>query len=284
MPDGGRTAFASLSYLMAVNDDWGFGPGVYGTAKGNYGGIFTAGFTAQRRWRLGANTHLATSLYVGAGGGLSSSELRFGGGLMLRPEISLRTEQGAWYSGISLAQIRFPGGNVRARPWASVWGGQRTLAASHRSTPGAVARARLAPGWASTRSPSRPRWPAARRPAAPRGLAAGGHVGLCRRRPAAVHRRRQLVGCGGFRRRQGRRGRLYGSAGPDRAGLAARQRAPWVSCAPAGNWRRPRRRRRRQHRQRLAAARGPSLRWVTPWGASLRLEGGATRSTAAPTR
>lgn len=113
MPDGGRTAFASLSYLMAVNDDWGFGPGVYGTAKGNYGGIFTAGFTAQRRWRLGANTHLATSLYVGAGGGLSSSELRFGGGLMLRPEISLRTEQGAWYSGISLAQIRFPGGNVK---------------------------------------------------------------------------------------------------------------------------------------------------------------------------
>ena len=31
MPDGGRTAFASVSYMMAFDDDWGFGPGFYGT-------------------------------------------------------------------------------------------------------------------------------------------------------------------------------------------------------------------------------------------------------------
>ncbi len=114
MPDGGRTAFASLSYMMAYDDDWGFGPGFYGTAKGNYGGIFTVGFTGQRRWRLSSNTHLAASLYVGAGGGLSSSEMRFGGGLMLRPELSLRTETGPWYTGIGVSQIRFPSGNVKS--------------------------------------------------------------------------------------------------------------------------------------------------------------------------
>ena len=114
MPDGGRAGFVSLSYLMAFDDDWGFGPGFYGAAKGNYGGIFTAGFTGQRRWRLSSNTHLATSLYVGAGGGVSSSQLRFGGGLMLRPEISLRTQTGPWYSGIGLSQIRFPSGNVKS--------------------------------------------------------------------------------------------------------------------------------------------------------------------------
>ncbi|MFT7721442.1 MAG: hypothetical protein QM788_01175 [Roseateles sp.] len=114
MPDGGRTAFASLSYLMAYGDDWGFGPGFYGTAKGNYGGIFTVGFTGQRRWRLSGNTHLAASLYVGAGGGLSSREMRFGGGLMLRPELSLRTETGGWYTGIGVSQIRFPSGNVKS--------------------------------------------------------------------------------------------------------------------------------------------------------------------------
>jgi hypothetical protein len=79
MPDGGRTAFASVSYMMALDDDWGFGPGVYGAAKGNYGGIFTVGFTGQRRWRLNSNTHLAASLYVGAGGGLSSQQLRRSG-------------------------------------------------------------------------------------------------------------------------------------------------------------------------------------------------------------
>ena len=114
LPDGGRTAFASLSYLMALDDDWGFGPGFYGAAKGNYGGIFTVGFTGQRRWRLSANTHLAASLYVGAGGGVSSEQLRFGGGLMLRPELSLRTETGSWYTGIGISQIRFPSGNVKS--------------------------------------------------------------------------------------------------------------------------------------------------------------------------
>ena len=114
MPDGGRTAFASISYMMALDDDWGFGPGVYGAAKGNYGGIFTVGFTGQRRWRLAPGTHLAASLYVGAGGGLSSEQLRFGGGLMLRPELSLRTEVGAWYTGVGISQIRFPSGNVKS--------------------------------------------------------------------------------------------------------------------------------------------------------------------------
>jgi hypothetical protein len=114
MPDGGRTAFTSINYLMALNDDWGFGPGAYGAAKGNYGGIFTVGFTGQRRWRLTSSTHLAASLYVGAGGGLSSQQLRFGGGLMLRPELSLRTEVGAWYTGVGVSQIRFPSGNVKS--------------------------------------------------------------------------------------------------------------------------------------------------------------------------
>lgn len=114
MPDGGRAAFASISYLMALDDDWGFGPGAYGAAKGNYGGIFTVGFTGQRRWRLNRQTHLAASLYVGAGGGLSSQQLRFGGGLMLRPELALRTEVGAWYSGVGVSQIRFPSGNVKS--------------------------------------------------------------------------------------------------------------------------------------------------------------------------
>jgi hypothetical protein len=115
MPDGGRTAFASVSYMMAYDDDWGFGPGFYGTAKGNYGGIFTVGFTGQRRWRLSSNTHLAASLYVGAGGGLSSNVTRFGGGLMLRPELSIRTENnGGWYTGVGISQIRFPSGNVKS--------------------------------------------------------------------------------------------------------------------------------------------------------------------------
>ena len=113
LPTGKRIALLGGSYLMAIDEDWGFGPSVYGAAKGNYGGVFTVGLTAQRRWRLGQNTHLAASLYAGAGGGLSSSEVRFGGGLMLRPELSLRTEAGAWYSGVALSHVSFPSGNVK---------------------------------------------------------------------------------------------------------------------------------------------------------------------------
>ena len=112
MPTGQRVSMLGMSYLLALNDDWGFGPSAYGAAKGNFGGLITFGATAQRRWRLSASTHLAASLYVGAGGGLSSSQIHFGGGLMLRPEISIRTEVNDWYVGTSLSYIDFPSGNV----------------------------------------------------------------------------------------------------------------------------------------------------------------------------
>lgn len=122
LPSGERIALASVNYLMAVDENWGFGPSVYGSAKGNHGGIFTAGLTAQRRWRLGSSTHVAASLYAGAGGGLSSEQLRFGGGLMLRSELSLRHEWGDWYNGVGISHIRFPSGNVRGTSVALVLG------------------------------------------------------------------------------------------------------------------------------------------------------------------
>lgn len=122
LPGGARMAWLGASYLVALDEDWGVGPTVYAAARGNFGGIFAGGFTVQRRWRLTPNSHLATGLYVGAGGGLSSEQLRFGGGLMLRPEISLRSEFGAWYTGVSLTHTRFPSGNVKGSGIAFVLG------------------------------------------------------------------------------------------------------------------------------------------------------------------
>ena len=113
LPNGQRVGLLGMNYYVAVTDDWGFGPSAYGAAQGHYGGLITFGATAQRRWRLSDNTHFAASLYVGAGGGLSSQQVHFGGGLMLRPEISIRTEVGAWYVGTSLSYVSFPSGNVR---------------------------------------------------------------------------------------------------------------------------------------------------------------------------
>ncbi len=195
MPDGGRTAFASISYMMALGEDWGFGPGVYGAAKGNYGGIFTVGFTGQRRWRLSPNTHLAASLYVGAGGGLSSEQLRFGGGLMLRPELSLRTEVGAWYTGVGVSQIRFPSGNVKSGVGLSfLLGRSLGFASFSPEDAGRAGRSTQRTGmafdeialtggieWIADAEPHR----------------------QGRRRAAPVHRRRQLVGHRGVGRRQG---------------------------------------------------------------------------------
>ncbi len=122
MPNGDAAGLVSGSWLVAVDDHWGFGPTVLGTAKGNYGGVFVFGVTGQRRWRLGPHTHLAANLTVGAGGGLSTADLRFGGGLMLRPELQLRQEFGAWYLGAGVAHTRFPSGNVRDTTWALTLG------------------------------------------------------------------------------------------------------------------------------------------------------------------
>ncbi|HEX2012284.1 MAG TPA: hypothetical protein VJN44_15225 [Roseateles sp.] len=116
LPTKERIALLGVSYMVAMDEDWGVGPSFYGAAQGDYGGIFTVGFTAQRRWRFKSNSHIAASLFAGAGGGLSSEKVRFGGGLMLRPELSLRTEfSNHWYSGVSLAYTTFPNGRGNVR-------------------------------------------------------------------------------------------------------------------------------------------------------------------------
>ncbi len=278
MPDGGRTAFASVSYLMALGEDWGFGPGFYGAAKGNYGGIFTVGFTGQRRWRLNANSHLAASLYVGAGGGLSTAETRFGGGLMLRPELSLRTQSGAWYSGIGIAQIRFPSGNVKSGVGLTFTLGRAMDFASYSpddaGRPGRTARRTglgfdeiaLVGGFESPRGGSRNR----------SGQPYGAKVGK------AGADLRQYFAEGswwGFEAAGAAKGgvdgymEVLGQVGQDWALFGA----PWlraggqlgVGLGGGGNvdtgngW--------------LLRA-GPTLRWITPWGPSLRIDAGYTHA------
>ncbi|MGM9483116.1 hypothetical protein ACS5PN_18120 [Roseateles sp. NT4] len=277
MPDGGRAAFASISYMMALDDDWGFGPGVYGAAKGNYGGIFTVGFTGQRRWRVNSNTHLAASLYVGAGGGLSSEQLRFGGGLMLRPELSLRTEVGAWYTGVGLSQIRFPSGNVKSGVGLSLTLGRAMGFASF--SPDDAGR----PGHASQRT----------------GLQfdeislTGGYESP---RSVSVDRngvkRTQRVGKAGGELRQyiaegswwgieaagaaqgGADGymEVLGQIGEDWALGSPRLRVGgFVGAGLAGGG-------NLNTGSGLLLRAAPSLRWITPWGPSLRLDAGLTHA------
>lgn len=123
MRNGDRLALLGASYLVASpGRGWGIGPAVYGAAQGDYGGLFTAGFNVQGRWRLASNWHAAASLYAGAGGGISSPQASAGGGLMLRPELSLRREFGAVYAGVGVAHVRFPSGNIQDTQWTVVIG------------------------------------------------------------------------------------------------------------------------------------------------------------------
>ena len=111
MPTGQKTALLGAHYMVAIDEDWAIGPAAYGAAQGQFGGLFTVGANVQRRWRLGRNWHLAANLYAGAGGGVSSDKVRAGGGLMLRPELTLRREFGDWYAGVGISHITFPNGN-----------------------------------------------------------------------------------------------------------------------------------------------------------------------------
>lgn len=110
--DGAPIGMLGAGALVAVNDDWGLGPTIYGAARGDFGGLFVFGMTGQRRWRLGPNTHLAASFFAGGGGGRSSESVHFGSGLMIRPELSVRTEFGRWYAGAGISHLRFPSGNL----------------------------------------------------------------------------------------------------------------------------------------------------------------------------
>lgn len=278
MPDGGRTAFASMSYMMALDDDWGFGPGVYGAAKGNYGGIFTVGFTGQRRWRLAPGTHLAASLYVGAGGGVSSQQLRFGGGLMLRPELSLRTEVGSWYTGVGLSQIRFPSGNVKSGVGLSFTLGRAMDFASFApEDAGRLGRATQRTGLgfdeiALTGGFERPRASSRDRSGAP----------LTRRIGKAGAELRQYIvdgswwgieasgaakgGVDGYMEVLGQIGQDWALFGTPRLRVGGQLGA---GLGGGGNV---------DTGSGLLLRAGPTLRWITPWGPTVRLDAGYTHA------
>lgn len=277
MPDGGHTAFASLNYLVAIDDAWSIGPGVYGTAKGNYGGIFTVGFTGQRRWRLSEETNVVAGLYVGAGGGLSSEDMRFGGGLMLRPELSLRTRFGAWYGGVGFSQIRFPSGNVKGDVGLAVTVGRYLDFAGHASSDAgrsAHADRRTGLGFdeiALTAGGERPSASSRDRSGKPY-TGAVGKAGADLRQYGAdgrwwgIEAAGAAQGVDGYMEVLGQVGQDWSVFGTPRlrAGVQAGLGLGGGGNVDTGNgW--------------LLRA-GPNLRWITPWGPTVRLDAGVTHA------
>lgn len=277
LPTGDHTALLGLNYFVALDEDWGVGPAVYGAAKGNYGGIFTMGFAVQRRWRIGAHAHISAGLYAGAGGGLSSNSLSFGGGLMLRPELALHNEfDNGWYSGVTWSRVRFPSGNVRSSSLGFVIGKAQDFGSFSPQDSGR-------PGAGSARSgfgfdevvlfggAYKPSGSSRNRSGAPM----TGKLGT------AGADLRQYIADGSWWAAEAAGAAQGGSDGYMQLLLKAGQDWPLgntglragaelgIGLGGGGNidtgngW---------------IASVGPSVRWQTPWGASLHLDAGLTRS------
>lgn len=110
LPQGERVGLIGGSLLFDIGGDWGLGPAVYGAARGQRGGFFVGGVELQRRWGLARGLSLATGLYVGGGGGNGAP---VGGGLMLRPALTLLKDLGpSLQLGLSWSSVRFPSGQI----------------------------------------------------------------------------------------------------------------------------------------------------------------------------
>lgn len=112
LPDGERMGLVGGSLLFDIGGDWSVGPAVYGAVTGRRGGLFVGGVELQRHWGLGNGLSLATGLYAGGGGG---ADAPVGGGLMLRPAVTLLKDIGPTFQlGLSWSSVRFPSGQIHS--------------------------------------------------------------------------------------------------------------------------------------------------------------------------
>ena len=124
LPGGEAMGLVGGTLLFDVDRDWAVGPAVYGAVSGRRGGFFVGGLEVQRRVRLGAGLNLAAGLYLGGGGGAAAP---VGGGLMLRPALTLWKDLGpALQLGLSWSSVRFPSGQIASNQLGAVlaWRGE----------------------------------------------------------------------------------------------------------------------------------------------------------------
>ena len=110
LPQGEHMGLMGGTALFDIGSDFGLGPAVYGAVSGHRGGLFVGGVELQRRWGLAPGLCLSTGLFAGGGGGAGAP---VGGGLMLRPALTLLQDWGPfWQVGLSWSSVRFPSGQI----------------------------------------------------------------------------------------------------------------------------------------------------------------------------
>lgn len=122
LPGNEALGLVGGTLLLQAAPGWWVGPAAYGAASGRRGGLFVGGVELQRRWTVG-HTDVGLSLFAGGGGGAAAP---VGGGLMLRPALSVMQDFGAWQAGLSLSKVRFTSGSIDSDQFGVVlaWDGR----------------------------------------------------------------------------------------------------------------------------------------------------------------
>lgn len=101
-----------LGYFLNLDENYYFGPSFYGAMTGKRGGFFVGGFEGGYTYKMNDHISLEAGLFMGGGGGGSAPQ---GGGLMLRPHLSLMYDFSPMKIGIGLSEVKFPNGDIDSK-------------------------------------------------------------------------------------------------------------------------------------------------------------------------
>ena len=118
LPGRENLGLLGTSYLLQVAPSVYVGPAAYGAFSGQRGGFFTVGAEASIRRAVSDFMDVEVGVYAGGGGGGAAP---VGGGLMLRTHADLTRDFGGYRAGVSLSQVRFPGGQIKSNQLGLVW-------------------------------------------------------------------------------------------------------------------------------------------------------------------
>ncbi len=108
LPNDETMGLFGTSYLLKFDDSYA-GLGVYSAVNGQRGGFFTGGVELGHQLELSNGFAIDGGLFVGGGGGGSAPQ---GGGLMLRPHVSLTKTVSDINLGLGVSKVKFPNGAI----------------------------------------------------------------------------------------------------------------------------------------------------------------------------
>jgi len=108
LPSDETLGVFGTNYLLNFDNSY-LGLGVYSAVDGVRGGFFTGGVELGHQLDLVSGFSLDGGLFIGGGGGGSAPQ---GGGLMLRPHLSVVKDLGGANIGLGVSKVKFPNGGI----------------------------------------------------------------------------------------------------------------------------------------------------------------------------